>query len=191
MNGSHWPICYGANYGEWFVWNPTNNQFGTGAFGPNSRTSTRDFTDGTSNTLAFAEMKAFQPYLRVTAAGTPAQPTDPLSLAGLGGTLRTTGHTEWVEGRAPQHAITTTFAPNTNCPFTDSTGAYDIDFFQNSEGSSATDSTYASLTSRSHHEGIVHVLLTDGSVRAVSENLSLVVWKAIGTRAGGEVPGEF
>ncbi len=191
MNGDHWPVNYAVNFGEWFVWNPTNNQFGTGAFGPNSKTSTRDFTDGTSNSLAMAEVKAFQAYLRQTGATVPAQPVKPGDLAAIGGTLRTTGHTEWVEGRAPHLAFTTTFTPNTNCPYTDSTGTYDIDYSLNSEGSSATDPSYDALTARSHHEGVVQILLMDGSVRAVSENLAQAVWKALGTRAGGEIAGEF
>jgi prepilin-type N-terminal cleavage/methylation domain-containing protein len=190
MNGSHWPINYAVNFGEWFVWNPTNNDFGSGAFGPNSRTSTRDFTDGTSNSLAMAEVKAFQAYLRGTGAA-PTRPTAAADLAALGGTLRTTGHTEWVEGRGPHLAMTTLFTPNTISQFTDSTGTYDVDYFHNSEGSSATDSSFGALTSRSYHEGVVHVLLVDGSVRPVSENIAQSVWRALGTRAGGEVPGEL
>ncbi|MFM9066641.1 MAG: H-X9-DG-CTERM domain-containing protein, partial [Planctomycetota bacterium] len=47
------------------------------------------------------------------------------------------------------------------------------------------------LTSRSHHVGIVQSLLMDGSVRSVSENIDLRVWRALGSRAGGEVVGEF
>jgi hypothetical protein len=33
--------------------------------------------------------------------------------------------------------------------------------------------------------------LADGSVRAISSNINLQVWRALGTRAGNEVPGEF
>jgi prepilin-type N-terminal cleavage/methylation domain-containing protein/prepilin-type processing-associated H-X9-DG protein len=43
----------------------------------------------------------------------------------------------------------------------------------------------------SFHPGGVHFLLCDGSVRFVSENIDLNLLKAIGTRAGGEVIGEF
>ncbi|OYW16724.1 MAG: hypothetical protein B7Z55_14055 [Planctomycetales bacterium 12-60-4] len=48
-------MSYAINYGEWFIWSPVDNSFGTGAFGPNSRLSTRDFTDGTSNTVMVGE----------------------------------------------------------------------------------------------------------------------------------------
>jgi hypothetical protein len=37
----------------------------------------------------------------------------------------------------------------------------------------------------------VRVLLLDGSARSVSENLDIRVWRALGTRAGGETVGEF
>ncbi|MCY2968011.1 MAG: DUF1559 domain-containing protein, partial [Planctomycetota bacterium] len=44
---------------------------------------------------------------------------------------------------------------------------------------------------RSVHTGGVHVLLGGGGVRFVSENINLDTWRAIGTRDGREVPGEF
>ncbi|MEZ6054910.1 MAG: hypothetical protein R3C02_26655 [Planctomycetaceae bacterium] len=47
------------------------------------------------------------------------------------------------------------------------------------------------MTARSYHVGIVQCLLMDGSARAVSENIDLSVWQSLGTRAGGEVVGEY
>lgn len=44
---------------------------------------------------------------------------------------------------------------------------------------------------RSLHTGGVHLLLCDGSVRFVSDNVSSVAWMALSTRAGGEVVGDF
>ena len=186
------PINYGMNYGQWFVWNPTSNQIGTGAFGPNSRTSTRDFTDGTSNTLAAAEVKTWQWYLRET-GGSPAQPTSPneLSTLGASGQLRNSGHNEWGDARSNQSSFTTTFGPNTICPHNNSGTTVDVDFVSRREGNSTTESTYAAITSRSWHEGMVHVLLMDGAVRSISENIDLNAWRSLGTRGGGEVVGEF
>ncbi|OYW22125.1 MAG: hypothetical protein B7Z55_05015 [Planctomycetales bacterium 12-60-4] len=49
----------------------------------------------------------------------------------------------------------------------------------------------ATMTASSRHEGGVHALLADGSTRFVSENIDRIVWRAIGTRASGEIVGEF
>jgi hypothetical protein len=35
------------------------------------------------------------------------------------------------------------------------------------------------------------MLLMDGSVRSVSSSISLPVWRALGTRNGGEVIGDY
>ncbi|MFM8289645.1 MAG: DUF1559 domain-containing protein [Planctomycetaceae bacterium] len=46
-------------------------------------------------------------------------------------------------------------------------------------------------TAKSYHTGGVHTLLCDGSVRFVSDNINLPTWRALGSRAGREVLGEF
>jgi hypothetical protein len=38
---------------------------------------------------------------------------------------------------------------------------------------------------------MVNSLLADGSVRNISSNVDLGTWRALGTRNGGEVVGEF
>ena len=37
----------------------------------------------------------------------------------------------------------------------------------------------------------LHVLLMDGSTRSISENIDLDTYRALSTRSGGEVIGEF
>jgi prepilin-type processing-associated H-X9-DG protein len=44
----------------------------------------------------------------------------------------------------------------------------------------------ALAAARSAHKGGVHVTLCDGSVRFVSDSVSLPVWRAVATRAGSE-----
>jgi prepilin-type processing-associated H-X9-DG protein len=41
-------------------------------------------------------------------------------------------------------------------------------------------------TARSFHQGGVHVLMCDGSVRFASNGVSLAAWRALGTRNGGD-----
>jgi prepilin-type processing-associated H-X9-DG protein len=44
---------------------------------------------------------------------------------------------------------------------------------------------------RSRHTGGVNVLLGDGGVRFVRNAVDPLTWQAAGSRAGGEVPGDF
>lgn len=41
------------------------------------------------------------------------------------------------------------------------------------------------------HEGGAHLLLCDGSVRFLSENLDVILYDSLTSRNGGEVVGEF
>jgi len=43
----------------------------------------------------------------------------------------------------------------------------------------------------SYHAGGAQMAMADGSVRTVSANINFQTWRALGTRAGGEVVGEF
>ena len=49
----------------------------------------------------------------------------------------------------------------------------------------------ACMTASSRHPGGLHLLLSDGSVRFVSETIDLNVWRAVGTRSDGEVIGDY
>jgi len=187
-----YPINYAANFGTWMVFNPVTGQPGDGAFGTNSRIGTRDFTDGTSQSLAFSEVKAFQPIIKEGGSPTATPPASPQVVGGWSGNFEAdNGHTEWVEGRVHQNGFTTTIRPNAKVAHVESGRAYDVDYTSVEEGDSTTAPTYAAITSRSYHTGIVQSLLVDGSVRSLSENIDLNVWRALGTRAGGEVIGEF
>ena len=186
-----YPVNYAANMGTWMVYNPIGNIGGNGAFAPNTRIAVRDFTDGASNTLAFSEVKAFQPILK---EGSPpsSMPTDPSQVAGFGGSFEATnGHTEWVEGRVHQDGFTTTFTPNTIVLYSSGGQTYSTDYTSSEEGDSTTAVTYAAVTSRSYHTGIVNSLLMDGSVRSISENINRGTWRNLGSRNDGNVLGEF
>jgi prepilin-type N-terminal cleavage/methylation domain-containing protein len=197
----HWPICYAGNAGEWLVWDANKKTIGSGTFGQNSRLSPRDFTDGMSNTLMMSEVRARQPYHRPDTPpttdphGSTPDAAEVSSLIGASTSIRPTGHSEWVEGRSPHYSFTTTLAPNTkvscasNCIDSSGTTYTDVDYV--SGGESPTVSTWAAITSRSLHIGMVHSLLADGAVRSISSNIDLGTWRALGSRSGGEVVGEF
>ena len=186
-----YPINYGLNQGTWQVFDPTTNKGGDGAFAPNKAFRTADFADGLSNTLAVAEVKAFTPYLRD--GGNPsgngvAPPTSAAEVIAYGGELSEAGHTEWTDGKVHQTGFTTTFVPNTVVPYSANGKEYDVDFNSSREGLRSDRVTYAAVTSRSYHTGgIVNVLLMDGSVQSVNSDMNLNVWRALGTRSGGEV----
>lgn len=50
---------------------------------------------------------------------------------------------------------------------------------------------YAEEAAGSYHVGGAQFVLGDGSVRFISENISMTTYRALSTRAGGEVIGEF
>lgn len=188
---TQYPLNYGINLGTWFVYDPTRQRGGNGLVFPNSRMSFATLSDGTSKTLAFAEVKAYQAYLRdggnPNLADAPI-PLTPADVAALGGSFKKdSGHTEWVDGRAHQTGFTTTFAPNTTIAYTNAGQTFDVDFNSSREGKTSNKLTYAVVTSRSHHPGGVHVLMADGSSHFISEDIALVTWQAMSTRAGGEI----
>lgn len=189
-----YPTTYGFNFGTWLVHNPVTGEIGDGAFAPNARLGMRDFTDGTSNTLLASEVKAWQSYVRNTAPLLTATPGP--SWAAVMAVIpqsssdhKNTGHTEWPDGRVHHEGFTTTMTPNSRIPWPSSgTPIYpDIDYNSRQESVSATDVTYAVIVSRSHHAGVVNSLLVDGSVKSFSTNIDFSVWRALGTRNGGEV----
>ena len=188
-------MSYGINLGTWFVFDPNKQEGGNGLVFPNSRTSIRNVIDGTSKTLAFAEVKAFNPYLRdggSPSAQDAAIPLTPADIVAFGGNFKTnSGHTEWVDGRAHQTGFTTTLPPNTRVAYQNSGQTYDVDFNSSREGKTIDQITYAVVTSRGYHPGGVQASMADGSTRFVDDAIDSIVWQALSTRDGREIVEAF
>ena len=164
---------YPANLGL-----PTPSDPFNGAFGP--RVALRDFVDGTSQTVAFSEWvlgsrgypPARSPRRNVLMVPTYdidfyrfAAKCDALDphLAELDGAVIGRG---WDEG------IPTTTLYN---------------HYLSVNRNSCMNGGYRVLSAGSWHPGGANVLFADGHVQFVEDSMTLETWRALGTRAGGEV----
>jgi prepilin-type N-terminal cleavage/methylation domain-containing protein/prepilin-type processing-associated H-X9-DG protein len=145
---------------------------------PDAGVRIADVTDGTSNTVAFSET------LLGAGGPAPAATTDvrlyykqasPLSQASCDAstTFVTDRGALWADGAYNCSLYNNVLPPNSR----------QMDCVQHSNP--------AWKAARSRHSGGVNVLLGDGSVRFVRDSVALTTWQALGTRAGGDVPGDF
>jgi len=196
------PTCYGFNFGTWIVFDPTTGRGGDGITFPNSNIKMASLTDGTSNTLLASEVHAWTAYTRNGGPPSTAVPGTKVLVSQYAdsgvkdrifvATQDGSGHTEWANGHSHHSGFTTTLAPNSDVIFNYSGVAFhNTDYASRQEGSSTTSASYSALNSRSYHPGTVQSALADGSVRTINENIDLSIWRALGTRAGGEVVGDF
>ena len=159
------------------------NEVQTGVFYFLSRCRSGDVTDGLSNTAFFSE--------KMRGHGNPDPKTDlfvipaQTSLAGTYSTcnsINTATATpltskwgySWVMGENCCTQYNHVAVPNTvSCAGTGFTGSMTNMAMQ--------------VSASSRHTGGVHVLMGDGATHFYSENIDLNVWRAIGSRNGGEV----
>ncbi|MCC7084249.1 MAG: DUF1559 domain-containing protein [Pirellulales bacterium] len=184
----HYPLNYGLNRGVWQTFDPTGMRHEEGAIEPNKATPLRQINDGTSKTLLAAEVKAFTPYFRDASISQSTPPVTPAEVCGLGGSFKTdSGHTEWVDGRIHQTGFTTTFPPNSKVECIQNSQVFDVDWTSKREGTTDTDLTYSAVTARSYHaSNVVNAAMVDGSVQVIGPDIEASVWRAMGTRSGGE-----
>jgi prepilin-type N-terminal cleavage/methylation domain-containing protein/prepilin-type processing-associated H-X9-DG protein len=132
-----------------------------------------DIADGTSNTLAMGE------YLTGVSSANDfrgvhwsAQPSQAMIYYGL------TPNSSTPDGLVT-FWCSADFGPDTNAPA------------QNLPCISLPGVAGATVASRSRHTGGVQVVMCDGSVHFISENIDTTMWQALGSMKGGEVVGEF
>jgi prepilin-type N-terminal cleavage/methylation domain-containing protein len=193
----HYPLNYAVGRGIYEVHRIGSGFDGGAAFAYDRVTRPQDFRDGMSNTSAMSEVKCFTPRFHDNCSLPPTITFDETSLGSLLGTSgwsAENGHTEWVSGNTIHTGFTTTFTPNKKVLHTVGGQVFDFDATSKREASAgACDgvTTYAVVTSRSWHVGVVQTLLVDGSVRSISDNINLQTWRNLGQRADGNVVGEF
>jgi prepilin-type N-terminal cleavage/methylation domain-containing protein/prepilin-type processing-associated H-X9-DG protein len=181
---------YHANLGAHAWWrNASTPQAGVFSF--DSRTRITDIKDGSSNTVLFSEiLRGARPgsnnldVVQVPNAtwdkGSPGTATNPNNLAPLlpncdtpltsPAPLNYTG-LQYYRGFLITTAYTHTVPPN----YKGRDCIRDVGVDQ------------AHIASRSYHSGGVNACMADGSVRFFSDGVDIRAWRALGTRAGGEV----
>lgn len=162
---------YGGNAGRW-SYHPSRMPTGhvpDGLFYLNSKHRIRDILDGTTNTICFGE-RAHRDVAYSAWATANARTTmdgfgywaPSTGLPGLGDV--TLGTDQKINYRHP----TTGTMPNQH---------------------SYEDARVSAFGSE--HVGGVNIALCDGSVRFLSDSIDAGIWRSLGTRANGEVIGEF
>jgi prepilin-type N-terminal cleavage/methylation domain-containing protein/prepilin-type processing-associated H-X9-DG protein len=131
-----------------------------GAFGPNTRRSVKDISDGTSGTLAMGEVLWVDHY------------NNPAAGNGLG------GKPAWAVGFATQMGFQTGGGINANWPCKGPA----------TTGATAQCGSPRGAALQSRHPGGANVIFCDGSVRYLSQNVAQSALDVIATRAGGETP---
>jgi prepilin-type N-terminal cleavage/methylation domain-containing protein/prepilin-type processing-associated H-X9-DG protein len=136
------------------------------------------FTDGTSNTSAYSEIKrgpctgTTPADLMVYGVTTISSTTTPTGCNATTATAFSYAGGEYFRGSV----MWTAFYNHTTTPNDTST-------FSCVDGSLLT----GHMPARSYHSGGVNVLFCDGTVRFVANSIAIAAWRAIGTRAGNEV----
>ncbi|MBA4190565.1 MAG: prepilin-type cleavage/methylation domain-containing protein [Planctomycetaceae bacterium] len=163
---------YGWSRGNFTRTGPTATEFSpddgpmiSANFG---RVKLLDITDGTSHTLLAGEM-----HYTLTGWTYSATSTTPPGSA----SQPNTGRTTWVHGHPGGYVEATTNVPMNTHAYVDA--AADPDFYLKS-GLHAF---------RSVHNSGCNFVFSDGSVKFIRDGVSMTTYKALGSRAGGEVLG--
>ncbi len=195
---------YGWCEGLWYTFGGFSSNVATsGAIGSNLRRPFASFTDGLSNTVLGSEVKTYTSAYHDCASVPPPGPTGPYAYPDVPTVLASIaaapsagckvatppagmlggGHSHWSNGNSFYDGFTTALPPNTRSP----AGPQGLDSDLTSEDEDDGGPTYAAVTSRSYHPGLVNAVFGDGSVRSIKSSINFQTWRALGTIGGGEV----
>ena len=200
--GSAGVTSYGVNQGDWFVWGGFNGLQNRNAFGMNRSRRVAEFVDGLSQTLLASEVKTYQAasncrFISLPSVNdpnnVPSPYANPYQVAPEydDGACVTENqyefHTEWSDGNVHAGGFTTAWPPNKAIIGRPGSFYPGMDLDLNGLNEELGGPTFAAINSRSYHPGGVNALFGDGSVRFVKSTVDGLVWRALGTVAGGEV----
>ena len=155
---------------------------GTGPIFQDARIHLLAITDGTSNTAMISESligrggtataittrQDVEELFRFIPAVTPLSE----AACAAATVIDTQRQARWADGASTVHQYNHYYLPNDRTPDCASRGGF-------------------WKTARSRHPGGVNIAFCDGSVRFLREGIPLATWRALGTRAGGEVIGDY
>jgi prepilin-type N-terminal cleavage/methylation domain-containing protein/prepilin-type processing-associated H-X9-DG protein len=193
MGPTNYAACIGS--GQTDGSSPLGSAWGAdGMFRAKVGSKVTDMTDGTSNTAAMSESILGDGPESATGAA-PAGPDKVYKYTGFGtpvndSTCNSASQWNYTNRRGFMWASGELRCATYNHYYTPNSSLYDCITNDVTPGPGL----YTSIgfrAARSRHSGGVNVLLGDGSVRFVSNTVDPTVWRAAGTRSGGEVPGNF
>ncbi len=176
--------------------------FNTGPFNDRNAFGMKDMIDGSANTAFASERNKgierigrpdHQTALVVSTCGAACDGSSnlitneirtqalvdscrPLVLQNTDVDMNRLGFDNWSRGRFTGTLYNHIYTPN----------AKYFDCCNNCDAIPNTDTEETIITARSYHPGGVNVLMGDGQVRFVGDGVDEKIWRAVGTRAGGE-----
>jgi prepilin-type N-terminal cleavage/methylation domain-containing protein/prepilin-type processing-associated H-X9-DG protein len=181
---SNYMVCCGSGLVHGGTHDPASGDIPDGVFYTASSTRISDITDGTSTTALVSEslqgpggtppsgaLAANSPLRQVLYASMSSTPmTETLCSGAMN--WQTDRNSKWADG---------------DVPYT----LYDHYRTPNSSSWDCIAGTYSWRGARSKHPGGVNLLLADGSARFVADGVNPTTWRALGSRNGNEVVGDF
>lgn len=177
---TNYKACWGSGVPPWTIYTASTTD---GVFYEGSTTRVRDITDGASHTAMYSEstLGTGQSGTVLTEANvgdvvvslsSKSTPTMSEEVCGkLGASVSTERGARWVDGWPRYSGYDHYLPPNSKVP--------DCSLVSPMKG--------LWQAARSKHPGGANLLLCDGAVRFVGNDIDIDVWHALGSRSGGEV----